>query len=206
MSVNRNHPGLNLGTSDGAIPDASEIRIFGFWVFLMSDLILFGLLFATYAVMSQGGQIGLGPQSLFDLRSIVAQTGLLLASSFTYGMASLVMKYEQGRAQVLIWVAVTGLLGAGFVLLEARDFMDMIGKGAVPQASSWLSAWWALVGLHGLHLVAGLIWIAVTMAQIAVQGLSDAVKSRVLLLGLYWHFLDLVWIAIFTVVFLGGMT
>ncbi|WP_226782801.1 cytochrome c oxidase subunit 3 [Oceaniglobus trochenteri] len=199
------HPGLNLGAAHGKARDRSEKGAFGFWVFLMSDLIIFGILFATYIVMLPARAGGPGPETLFDLSSIGAQTALLLASSFTYGMASLSMKHGGRRAPVALWLALTGVLGAGFITLEMRDFIHMAGEGGVPSRSGWLSALWALVGLHGLHVAAGLLWIAVMLALLALRGLNDAVKSRLLLLGLYWHFLDLAWIGIFTIVFLGGM-
>lgn len=198
------HPGLNLGAAHDAAHERSEPVVFGFWVFLMSDLIIFGILFATHAVMADARAGGPGPSTLFDLRSVAAQTALLLASSYTYGMASLSLKHKRGRGTLLIWLAATFALGAGFLTLELRDFASMIALGGVPQRSGWLSALWALVGLHGLHVTAGLLWIVVMAAQVAVLGLTDAVKTRLLLLGLYWHFLDLVWIGIFTTVYLWG--
>lgn len=206
MSDENIHPGLNLGGSHGEAHDRSEKAVFGFWVFLMSDLIVFGILFATYAVMTDARAGGPGPAALFDLRSVGAQTALLLASSYTYGLASLALKHRHAKAVLMTWLAVTAALGAGFLTLEVRDFASMISEGGVPQRSGWLSALWALVGLHGLHLATGLLWLLVMMAQVFVMGLVDRVKSRLLLLGLYWHFLDLVWIGIFTLVFLWGMT
>lgn len=198
------HPGLNLGAAHGEAHERSETVAFGFWVFLMSDIIIFGILFATHAVMADARAGGPGPSTLFDLSSVAAQTALLLASSYTYGMASLSLKYKLGSGVVLIWLVATGALGAGFLALELRDFASMIAEGGVPQRSGWLSALWALVGLHGLHITAGLLWIIVMVAQVVLLGLTDAVKTRLLLLGLYWHFLDLVWIGIFTTVYLWG--
>ena len=199
------HPGLNLGASHGAAHHRSERIAFGFWVFLMSDLIVFGLLLATYAVMRGATAGGPGPRDLFDLRGVAVQTALLLASSFTYGMASLALKHRLGRGALLAWLLVTAALGGGFLALELRDFARMAAEGAVPQRSGWLSALWALVGLHGLHVAAGLAWIGVMALQVDLLGLRDAVKTRLLLLGLYWHFLDLVWIGILTFVYLWGL-
>ncbi|MGR3542916.1 MAG: cytochrome c oxidase subunit 3 [Paracoccus sp. (in: a-proteobacteria)] len=142
---------------------------------------------------------------MFDLRSVALQTGLLLTSSFTYGLASLGLKHAGTARAVLPWLAVTAALGAGFLALELRDFASMASRGGVPQRSGYLSALWVLVGLHGLHVTMGLFWMAVMAALMAVQGLTDRVKTRLLLLGLYWHFLDLIWIGILSVVFLGGM-
>lgn len=200
------HPGLNLGSTHGAAHEGSESTVFGFWVFLMSDLVTFGILFATYAAMS--GPVaragGPGPAEIFDLKSVAIETALLLASSFTCGMASLALKYHEGAKRMVFWIAVTALLGAGFLGLEIRDFAKAASEGGVPMRSGWLSIYYTLVGLHGLHITMGLLWAAVLVALIAVQGLRDKVKTRFLLFALYWHFLDLVWIAIFSVVYLGG--
>ncbi|RYH04465.1 cytochrome o ubiquinol oxidase subunit III [Salipiger sp. IMCC34102] len=199
------HPGLNLGASDARAHERSETPVFGFWVFLMSDLIIFGILFAHYIVMTDARAFGPGPAQLFDLKSVAAQTSLLLASSYTYGMASLAMKHRERIRPVALWLIVTAILGATFPGLELRDFANMIAEGGVPQRSGYLSALWALVGLHGLHVAVGLVWIAVMLALLAVRGLSNRTKTRLLLLGLYWHFLDLIWIGILSIVYLGGL-
>lgn len=203
----RLHPGLNLGPAHGAAHEGSEATVFGFWVFLMSDLITFGVLFATYAAstgpLSLAG--GPGPAELVHLESTAIQTGFLLASSLTCGMASLALKYHEGARRVAWWLVVTAVLGAGFLTFELRDFASMWSDGGTPMRSAWLSSLYALVGLHGLHITVGLIWIAVMLSLMAVQGLSDRVKTRLLLFALYWHFLDLVWIGIFSVVFLAGV-
>lgn len=204
MSANL-HPGLNLGAAHGDAHHGAAKAVFGFWVFLMSDLIIFGLLFGTYIVMLHARAGGPGPQDLFDLRSVAMQTRLLLASSFTFGLVSLSLKHVGRGGAVAFWLVVTGARGAAFLGLELRDFAHMAEKGGLPQRSGHLSALWSLVGLHGLNVAAGLLWIVVMLALIAVQGLSDRVKSRLLLLGLYWHFLDLIWIGIVSAVFLGGM-
>jgi cytochrome o ubiquinol oxidase subunit 3 len=201
------HPGLNLGTAHGAAHEGSEATVFGFWVFLMSDLITFGILFATYAAstgaMAMAG--GPGPAELFDLKSTGIQTGFLLTSSLTCGMAILALKYQEGARRVAFWLVVTAVLGAGFLTFELRDFASMASNGGTPMRSAWLSSLYALVGLHGLHITVGLIWVVVMLSLITAFGLTDRVKTRLLLFALYWHFLDLVWIGIFSVVFLAGV-
>lgn len=200
------HPGLNLGVAHGEAHTRSEPVIFGFWVFLMSDLILFGIIFATYVAMRNGTAGGPGPLELFDLTSIAIQTGLLLLSSLTYGFASLFLKYGNGRRRgLLTWLIITAALGVAFLAFELADFHSMAQAGGVPSRSGWLSVYYALVGLHGLHITLGLLWMTVMLIQIGVLGLSYRVKTRLLMLGLYWHFLDLVWVGIFSIVFLAGV-
>lgn len=202
----RIHPGLNLGAAHGETHLRSEPIIFGFWVFLMSDLIIFGILFATYVAMRNGTAGGPGPAELFDLGSVAIQTGLLLISSISYGLASLALKHGGGDRKVLVgWLLVTLVLGAGFLGFELADFHNMAQQGGVPSRSGWLSAYYALVGLHGTHITVGLLWIAVMLIQIATLGLSSRVKTRLLMLGLFWHFLDLVWVGIFSIVFLAEL-
>jgi len=204
MSGNGLYPGLNLGGSHGEAHQQAESTVFGFWVFLMSDLIIFGILFASYA--SYLDPIGLaggpGPQDLFDIQSVAIQTAFLLVGGIAYAGVSLAVKYEQGRAKVIGWLLVCAMLGAGFLYFEVKDFISVAGKGGVPQASGWLSSYWALVGLHGIHVFAGILWILATIGQIAVRGLDDVVKVRLSMLGVFWHFLDLIWVGIFSFVFL----
>lgn len=201
------HPGLNLGESHGAAHAGSEITVFGFWVFLMSDLITFGILFATYAASAtaSGMAAGPGPADLFDLTSVAMQTAFLLASSVTCGMVSLALKHHEGIGRITLWLLVTAALGAGFLAFELSDFASMIRQGATPMRSAWLSSLYALVGLHGLHITAGLLWIAVMLALLQVRGLTGQTKTRLLMFALYWHFLDLIWIGIFSIVFLRGL-
>lgn len=199
------HPGLNLGPSHGEAHHEAEIAVFGFWVFLMSDLITFGLFFATFGVMREASAGGPVAADFVDLTSIALQTTLLLTSTLTFGLASLALKYRDGVGVVLRWLGVTALLGAGFVFLEVRDFIAMAEMGAVPQRSGYLSALWALVALHGLHVSVGILWIGLMAGQILSVGLTDEVKSRLIRLGLYWHFLDIIWVAIMSGVFLAGV-
>jgi cytochrome o ubiquinol oxidase subunit 3 len=201
------HPGLNLGPDHAEAHAQSETIVFGFWVFLMSDLILFGLMFATYASMLNPSGLagGPGPKDLFVLPSALLGTAVLLASSFTFGLASLAMKYHADTRALRRWLWVTLVLGIAFLGLEAMDLRHMAALGGVPQRSGWLSAFYGLVPLHGLHVAAGCLWILVMLLQLRTFGLSTPVKTRLLRLGLFWHFLDIVWVGIFSVVYLGGL-
>ena len=201
----RLHPGLNIGDTDADAHVEAEPVMFGFWLFLMSDMVLFALLFATYAAMSsQGIAGGPGPKDVTNLVSAGIETGLLLISSFTFGMASLALKYRKNAKRLLIWLAITGLLGTAFVAMEAHDFATMISDGAVPQRSGFLSAHFTLLGTHGLHVTTGLIWMMVMFVQIALFGVTSQVRLRIMRLALFWHMLDIVWVGIFTFVFLFG--
>ncbi len=199
------YPGINLGATEPETHATAEEKVFGFWVFLMSDLIIFALLFATYATMLPATAGGPGPGDIFEIRSTAIETGVLLASSFTFGMASLAMKYGLTRGRLLFWLVVTLLLGLVFLGFEVRDFVKMVGEGAAPTRSGFLSALFVLVSTHGLHVTAGCCWIVVVMVQILVFGVDGDAKTRVLRLGLFWHFLDIVWVGIFSVVFLQGL-
>ena len=204
MSETNLYPGLNLGDGHGEAHDQAETTVFGFWVFLMSDLIIFGILFASYASYLDpiGMAGGPGPKDLFDLTSVAIQTAFLLVSGIAYAGVSLGLKYDQGRAKIIAWLLVCALLGAGFLFFEVKDFIAQAGEGGVPQASGWLSSYWALVGLHGIHVFSGILWIFATIGQIATRGLDDVVKVRLSMLGVFWHFLDLIWVGIFSLVFL----
>ena len=204
MSDNGLYPGLNLGDRHGEAHLQAETTVFGFWVFLMSDLILFGILFATYAAYLNpvGMAGGPGPADLFDITSVGIQTAFLLIGGVAYAGVSLAMKYDHGRARLIGWLLVCAVLGAGFLVFEVKDFISQAGEGGTPQVSGWLSAYWALVGLHGLHVFAGILWILAMVGQVATRGLDDVVKVRLSMLGVFWHFLDLIWVGIFSFVFL----
>ena len=199
MSGNGLYPGLNLGATHGEAHEDAEKTVFGFWVFLMSDLIIFGILFASYASYLDpiGMAGGPGPKDLFDLTSVAIQTAFLLVGGIAYAGVSLALKYEQGRGKIIAWLLVCAVLGAGFLFFEVKDFIAQAGEGGVPQASGW-----ALVGLHGIHVFSGILWIFATIGQIATRGLDDVVKVRLSMLGVFWHFLDLIWVGIFSLVFL----
>lgn len=199
------YPGINLGPAHPDTEEQSEELLFGFWVFLMSDAIIFGVLFATYAAMLHRTAGGPGPAELYNINSAFMETLALLSSSFTYGMASLSLKYGRSRGPLVIWLGVTLNLAAIFLGLEVHDFLSMFHKGGVPERSGFLSAFFSLVPLHGLHVTIGSIWMIALIVQLRVYGLDKDVKLGLLRLGLFWHFLDIVWIAIFSVVYLGGL-
>ncbi len=187
-----------------APPDVYEQRAFGFWLYLMSDAIIFSLLFATYAVMARNNAGGPTANTLFSLPNAFAETMLLLFSSITFGLATLAMKSGE-KERMLSWLLVTFLLGLGFVGLEIREFHGMVRAGAGPDRSGFLSAFFTLVGTHGLHVTFGLIWILIMTSQVIIKGLTVPVTSRFLRLGLFWHFLDIIWIGIFSIVYLPGI-
>ncbi len=202
------HAGITPGAA-AEIPHAdAERAVFGFWVFLMSDAVIFALLFATYGSMLSATAGGPTPAGEFKVGSALTETLALLTSSFTFGMASISMKYRQkGQtlAPLLAWLAVTLVLGLSFIGMELHDFVGLFQDGAYPSRSGFLSAFFALVPLHGLHVLAGCLWLIVMMAQLRVFGCDARVKLDLLRLGLFWHFLDIVWIAIFSVVYLQGL-
>lgn len=202
---NFSYPGLNLGSAHPDAHGVAQTTVFGFWVFLMSDAILFGLVFSSYVTSVHATAGGPGPKDLYDITSVFAETLLLLASSFTFGMASLSLKYKHGTRPLAVWLVVTLLLGAAFLGLETHDFLTMVGKGGSPERSGFLSAFWDLVPLHGLHVTGGSIWLVCLLGQIRRYGLDTRTKLGIMRLALFWHFLDIVWIAIFTVVYLGGL-
>jgi len=187
-----------------ATPDVYEQRAFGFWLYLMSDAIIFSLLFATYAVMARNNAGGPTANTLFSLPNAFTETMLLLFSSITFGLATLAMKSGE-KQRMLSWLLVTFLLGLGFVGLEIREFHGMVRAGAGPDRSGFLSAFFTLVGTHGLHVTFGLIWILIMTSQVIIKGLTIPVASRFLRLGLFWHFLDIIWIGIFSIVYLPGI-
>jgi len=201
----RRYPGLNLEQTDPGAHKAAEELVFGFWVFLMSDAVLFALLFAVYETLVRGTAGGPTGAELFKMKSAFIETLVLLASSFTFGMAVLAMKYQKRVLLVQAMLFVTLMLGLSFLGLEIRDFVHMVGQGAVPQRSGFLSAFYTLVSTHFLHVLTGCIWIVVMSIQILVFGINERVKTRLLRLGIFWHFLDIVWVFIFTLVYLQGM-
>ncbi len=200
------HPGLNLGAAHGEDDKAAERMMFGFWVFMMSDAILFGMVFATYVTSIHATAGGPGPHDLYDIKSVFIETLLLLTSSFAFGMASLALKYKHTKTRLVGWLAVVLLLGVSFLGFEVHDFITMFAKGGVPSRSGYLSAFFDLVPLHGLHVTAACIWLVCLVGQIARYGLDTKTKLGVMRLALFWHFLDIVWIAIFSVVYLAGLT
>jgi cytochrome o ubiquinol oxidase subunit 3 len=177
--------------------------LFGFWVYLMSDSLLFAVLFATFGVLGQNYAAGPSGADLFDLRLVAVNTGLLLSSSITYGFAMLEMAKTR-MSSMMGWLAVTGLLGAAFVGIELYEFSHMISEGATPQRSAFLSSFYALVGTHGLHVTVGIVWLVTLMVQVRQRGLIADNQRRLMCLSMFWHFLDVIWIGVFTFVYLMG--
>jgi len=176
----------------------------GFWIYLMSDCLIFAILFACYAVLGGNYAAGPAPKDLFDLNLIALNTAMLLFSSITYGFAVLGM--QQGKLRMTqIWLGVTGLFGAAFLAIELYEFAHLIHLGATPQRSAFLSAFFTLVGTHGLHVTFGIIWLVTLMVQLGKHGLVAANRRRVMCLSMFWHFLDVIWIGVFTFVYLMGM-
>lgn len=176
---------------------------FGFWVYLMTDCVLFAALFATYAVLhtnTNGGQSG---QDLFSLPYVLVETLLLLTSSFTVGLATIAAQRRKPK-EVLAWLSVTFALGLSFLIMEIHEFRHLIHEGNTPQHSGFLSSYFTLVGTHGLHITIGLLWMTVMGVLVLKRGLNDNNTRKLTLLGLFWHFLDIIWIFIFTIVYLLG--
>jgi len=184
--------------------ETHEQRAFGFWLYLMGDAVIFALLFATYVIMVKNTAGGPGGKALFSLNNAAIETALLLVSSTTFGFASLSSR-TGNRGAVLAWLLITFVLGAGFVFLEIREFVGMIKAGAGPDRSGFLSAFFTLVGTHGLHVSFGLTWILIMCGQMMMKGLTLPVTSRLFRLGLFWHFLDIAWVGIFSIVYLPGL-
>ena len=185
-------------------PDPVANQAFGFWLYLMSDLVLFGTIFATYAVLGHNYAGGPTGKELFHLPYVFVETMVLLFSSAICGLALLAMHREK-KGSVLMWLAVTFLLGLGFITMEINEFHRLILEGNGPDRSGFLSAFFTLVGTHGTHVAFGLIWMAVIMGQVVVKGLTTPVKSRLMRLSMFWHFLDIVWVGVFTIVYLMGV-
>jgi len=176
----------------------------GFWIYLMSDCLIFAILFACYAVLGGNYAAGPSPKDLFDLKLIAVNTAMLLFSSITYGFAMLQMQMGKVRG-TQIWLGVTGLFGLAFLGIELYEFHHLIEIGAGPQRSAFLSAFFTLVGTHGLHVTFGIIWLVTLMVQLGRHGLIPANQRRVACLSMFWHFLDVIWIGVFTFVYLMGM-
>jgi cytochrome o ubiquinol oxidase subunit 3 len=176
----------------------------GFWIYLMSDCLIFAVLFAIYGVLGSNYAAGPSPKDLFELPLVAVNTTMLLLSSITYGFAILAMQ-DGKRGAVQVWLALTGLFGLAFIGIELHEFRDFIEQGATPQRSAFLSAFFTLVGTHGLHVTFGLVWLVTLMVQVGERGLIEANRRRLMCLSLFWHFLDVIWIGVFTFVYLLGM-
>jgi len=184
--------------------DLEGLKTFGFWLFLITDVILFATLFATYVVLRNNTAGGPTAAELFSLPIVIAETFILLTSSFTSGLA--VLSMHQGRLRGLIgWLVVTALLGASFIGLEVYEFLHLVHEGATMQTSAFLSAFFTLVGAHGAHVSLGLVWMIALIFQLSRRGITPVTERKVNVISLYWHFLDVVWIFVFTVVYLMGV-
>ena len=178
--------------------------LLGFWLYLMSDCLIFACLFAAYAVLGRNYAGGPTGAQLFELPMVALNTSLLLLSSITYGFSMLEMQRKNVR-NTMIWLAVTGLLGAGFIGLELTEFVHLINDGAGQQRSVFLTSFFALVGTHGLHVTFGIVWLVTLMFQLKRHGLTPENTRRLMCLSMFWHFLDVVWIGVFTFVYLMGV-
>ena len=178
--------------------------LLGFWIYLMSDCLVFACLFAMYGVLGRNYAGGPTGAELFDLPLVALNTSLLLLSSITYGFAMLEMQRRR-LAGTLVWLVITGLFGAGFIGVELHEFAHLVHEGAGPQRSAFLSSFFALVGTHGLHVTFGILWLLTLLVQLGRHGLTAANQRRLMCLSMFWHFLDVVWIGVFTFVYLMGV-
>jgi cytochrome o ubiquinol oxidase subunit 3 len=184
--------------------DHESIKIAGFWIFLVQDVLLFATLFATYVVLRNHYAGGPTPKELFDVPGFVAETFILLTSSFTSGLAALQLN-KKSVGGLITWLVITGVLGLAFLGFEINEFTNMVQEGATISTSAFLSAFFTLVGTHGAHVTLGLGWMLGLIIQLARRGITPVTSRKVSVLSLYWHFLDAVWIFIFTVVYLIGV-
>ncbi|MDR3508492.1 MAG: cytochrome o ubiquinol oxidase subunit III [Caulobacteraceae bacterium] len=185
-------------------PHPQSSTLLGFWLYLMSDCLIFAVLFATYGVLGRNYAGGPTGAELFELPTVAVNTAMLLFSSITYGMAMIGAQAGRKKA-TLIWLAITGLFGCGFLTLELTEFAHLIAEGAGPQRSAFLSSFFTLVGTHGLHVTFGVIWLVTLMTQVARKGLTETTRRRLMCLSLFWHFLDVIWIGVFSFVYLLGV-
>jgi cytochrome o ubiquinol oxidase subunit 3 len=193
---------FHLASEDEHHPENGTLL--GFWIYLMSDCLIFAALFATYAVLGTSYAGGPSQAELFKLPTVALNTSMLLLSSITYGFAMLAMA-KGNKGATLLWLGITGLFGAAFVGLELQEFGELIRDGAGPERSAFLSSFFALVGTHGLHVSVGIIWLITLMVQVGRKGLIQANRRRLMCLSLFWHFLDVIWIGVFSFVYLIGV-
>jgi cytochrome o ubiquinol oxidase subunit 3 len=178
--------------------------LLGFWIYIMSDTLIFAVLFATFGVLRDRYAGGPTPQEVLEIPTVALNTAMLLISSITCGFAMLEMVRNR-KGATLFWLLVTGLFGAAFVGLELREFFGLVAEGAGPQRSAYLSAFFTLVGTHGTHVTVGIIWLVTLMVQIARKGLIPENTRRLMCFSMFWHFLDVIWIGVFSVVYLLGV-
>ncbi|SFS77779.1 cytochrome aa3 quinol oxidase subunit III [Marininema halotolerans] len=184
--------------------EEGRLKIFGFWVFLAAEVVLFSTLFATYLVLADRTAGGPTGKELFEVKDFMIETMLLLTSSFTCGLAVLEMR-KGNKKGVFIWMIATLAMGLGFLGMEISEFVAYVHEGATLQTSAFLSGFFVLVGTHGAHVTLGVVWISLVLTQVAKRGLTPMTCRKLFIGGLYWHFLDVVWIFIFTAVYLTGL-
>jgi cytochrome o ubiquinol oxidase subunit III len=183
--------------------ESDDRLLFGFWVYLMTDLLMFSILFACYAVLHGNTAGGEGGHDLFSMPLALTETLILLTSSFTCGIGMYMARCGK-KAQTLFWFGITFLLGLSFLFFELKEFTEFIGEGHTLQTSAFLSSFFVLVGTHGLHITSGLLWMGATLIFAIKRGLTRSIVRKLSMLSLFWHFLDIVWIFIFTIVYLGA--
>jgi cytochrome o ubiquinol oxidase subunit 3 len=202
-TADRGSPNYTAEHAASAVVSKRIIVGYGFWIFLLSDIIMFSAFFATYAVLVGATAGGPSGRDLFNLQNVAIETACLLLSSFTCGIASIGARARRGS-----WfysaMAATFILGAAFLFIEVQEFAALVARGAGPTRSAFLSAFFTLVGCHGLHVTAGLLWLLTMMAQVFAKGYRADILRRILCFGLFWHTLDIIWVALFTVVYLMG--
>jgi cytochrome aa3-600 menaquinol oxidase subunit 3 len=184
--------------------EEGRLKIFGFWIFLGAEIVLFSTLFATYFVLVHQTAGGPAGKDLFEIPLFATETFFLLTSSFTCGLAILAMR-KNSKKGYFIWTIITLLLGLGFLVLEIEEFITLVEMGAGPTRSAFLSAFFTLVGTHGIHVTLGIVWVTGVMIQVAKRGFTPVTARKIFMTGLYWHFLDVVWIFLFSTIYLLGV-
>lgn len=203
-SMHSSSPAASHHSAHAAHHDSGQMTQFGFWLYLMSDCLVFAGLFTSYAVLSQSTAGGPSGKVLFELPYVLVETFLLLLSSLSFGIG-MVSAHRGNLSGLYRWLALTALLGLGFLAMELNEFHHLIHLGAGPDRSAFLSAFFTLVGTHGLHVTFGLVWMLVVVIQLRQQGMNERMQTRLACLSLFWHFLDIIWIAVFTIVYLMGV-
>lgn len=194
-----------ITATEVAIEEANTTKtVFGFWVYIMTDCVLFATLFATYAVLHGNTYDGPAGRQIFNLHLVLAETLILLTSSFTIGLAMLAA-HQSNKSKTILWFFATFLLGAAFLTIELSEFRHLVNDGNSWRRSGFLSAFFTLVGTHGLHITAGLVWMIVLISKLYRNGFAKNILKRLMLLSIFWHFLDVIWIFIFTIVYLMGV-
>ena len=203
-TIDAGTPMLAPGRGGGGPAPTRTVVAYGFWLFILSDIVMFSALFATYAVLAGNTAGGPAGSQLFNLRNVFIETACLLFSSYTAGLGALSAE-RQRRDRFLLFAASTAILGAAFLSIEISELVGMVDRGAGPSRSGFLSAFFTLVGMHGAHVTAGLIWLAYLVAQVMAKGLRPMVLRRLLCFSLFWHALDIIWVGVLTLVYLIGV-